>query len=54
MKYVKSDLGGATAADDWQVMNSRNQRMMADFMKSSETQVNKGRQIGVKMIEWTD
>ena len=54
MKYVKSDLGGAAAADDWQMMNSRNKRMMADFMKSSRTQVNQGRQIGLRMIEWTD
>ena len=53
MRNVKTDHGGM-AAEDWEEMNSRNGRMMADFCKSSQTQVNQGRQIGVRMIEWVD
>ena len=53
MRNVKNDLGG-TAAEDWEMMNFRNRRMMSEFCKSDRTQVNQGRQIGVTMIEWVD
>ena len=53
MKNVKNNFGG-TAAEDWEMMNSRNRKMMSEFMESDRTQVNQGRQIGVRMIEWVD
>ena len=50
MEFVK----GGGASDEWSAMNIVNQRMMAAWKKSAETQVNTGRQIGVRMAEWTE
>ena len=46
MEFIK----GAGAAHEWSVMNSNNQRMMEAWRRTKETQVNLGRQIGVKMV----
>ena len=50
MEFVK----GGGAADEWSAMNTNNQRLMAAWFKNGETQVNKGRKIGVKMAEWAE
>ena len=50
MEFVK----GGGASDEWSAMNTVNQRMMAAWKKSAATQVNTGRQIGVRMSEWIE
>ena len=45
---------GAGGSEEWDKMNQKNQRMINQWMKSKETQVNKGKDIGLPMIEWTD
>ena len=51
MEFVK----GGGAADEWNAMNQRNQKLMSTWFKKGETQVNKGRgRIGVKMCEWAE
>ena len=50
MEHVK----GGGAAQEWDSMNTRSQRLMAAWFKNGETQVNKGKNIGVKMAEWAE
>ena len=55
MENIKGALqSGQTAAAEWDVLNCKNKRMVDDFVKSGKTQVNVGRQIGVKMVEYVD
>ena len=48
------NIKGAGAAHEWSVMNIINQRMMEAWRRTGKTQVNLGRQIGVKMAEWVE
>ena len=55
MANVKgAGMTGAVAAHEWQVLNDANKAMIAAWARSPETQVNLGRQIGVKMAEWVE
>ena len=45
---------GAGGSKEWDTMNKANIKMMNSFMKSTQTKVNVGQQIGVKMVEWVD
>ena len=44
----------AGSAKEWEAMNNKNREKMAAWLKSKETKVNLGRQIGVPMIEWVE
>ena len=50
MEFVK----GGGAADEWNGMNQRNQKLMHELFKKGGTKVNFGREIGVKMCEWSE
>ena len=45
------NIQGGGGSKEWEVLSQNNIRMMNEFMKSSGTQVNCGKEIGVRMVE---
>ena len=43
--------GGEGAGRRWDKMNARNIKMWKGFLKTGQRQVNKGRRVGVPMVE---
>ena len=51
MLNIDRNAGGGGGSVEWDVLNTNNIRMTTKFMHSSATQVNCGKQIGVRMFE---
>ena len=54
MLNIDRNAGGGGGSVEWDVLNTRNIRMTTEFMHSSATQVNCGKTIGVRMVEWVE
>ena len=51
MRNIANAAGGGGGSKEWDVLNQNNIEMTNKFMQSPATQVNCGRQIGVRMVE---